>query len=139
MANPQDIRHGRHCVSALNVHLVFVTKYRRGVLDPDALDWLARHFGKICERMEARLIACDGEHDHIHLLVEYPPKLSIAVLVNALKGTSSRLLRKEMPRVAARYWKGVLWTPSYFAASAGGAPLVVLRRYVEEQRASSPA
>ncbi len=121
---PQDVRHGRHSVSALNVHLVFVTKYRRKVLDAAALEWLQEHFAKICERMEAHLIACDGEDDHVHLLIEYPPKLSIAVLVNALKGTSSRLLRREMPHVAARYWKGVLWSPSYFAASAGGAPVV---------------
>ena len=138
MGSYQDIRHGRHCASALNVHLVFGTKYRRGVLDSRALEWLPSHFARICERMEARLLACDGEDDHIHLLIEYPPKLSIATLVNALKGTSSRLLRKEMPHVADRYWKGVLWTPSYFAASAGGAPLAIIRQYVEQQRVSSP-
>lgn len=139
MGNPQDIRHGRHCVSALNVHLVFVTKYRRRVLDAAALDWLKAHFAKVCERMEAKLLASDGEDDHVHLLVEYPPKLSVTALVNALKGTSSRLLRKEMPHVVKRYWNGVLWTPSYFAASAGGAPLAVVKRYVEEQRGSSLA
>jgi|SRR5271166_3180532 len=139
MGNLQDIRHGRHCVSALNVHLVFVTKYRRRVLDAAALDWLKGHFAKVCERMGANLLASDGEDDHVHLLVEYPPKLSVTALVNTLKGTSSRLLRKEMPHVTNRYWKGVLWTPSYFAASAGGAPLAVVKRYVEEQRGSSSA
>ena len=139
MGDYQDLRRGRHCISALNVHLVFVTKYRRDVLDAKALEWLQGHFAKVCEQMEARLLACDGEDDHVHLLVEYPPKLAIAALVNALKGTSSRLLRKEMPHVANRYWQGALWTPSYFAASAGGAPLAVLRQYVEQQRASSPA
>lgn len=107
--------------------------------NPIALDWLKGHFAKVCERMEAQLLASDGEDDHVHLLVEYPPKLSVTALVNALKGTSSRLLRKEMPHVASRYWKGVLWTPSYFAASAGGAPLVVVKRYVEDQRGSSSA
>jgi putative transposase len=59
------------------------------------------------------------------------------VLVNALKGTSSRLLRKERPDIARRYFDGVLWSPSYFAASIGGAPLDVMRRYVEQQRASA--
>src|SRR3954447_2825476 len=119
----QELRHGRHSVSAIHIHLVFVTKYRRGVLDPAARDWLAEHFARVCERMGARLLARDGEDDHVHLLVEYPPKLSVSALVNALKGTSSRLLRKARPDLARRYWKGVLWSPSYFAASAGGAPL----------------
>ena len=143
MPNQDDIRHGRHCVFALHVHLVFVTKYRRGVLDADALTWLREHFAKVCRTLEAELLACDGEDDHVHLLVAYPPKLAIANLVNALKGTSSRLLRQMRPSIRRRYWRGVLWTPSYFAATAGGAPLTVLKQYVEQQRMggglSSPA
>lgn len=133
----QELRRGRHSVSALHVHLVFIAKYRRGVFDDAAIGWLRNHFAKVSDMQQARLIACDGEEDHVHLLVEYPPTLAVSALVNTLKGTSSRLLRKERPDIAARYWKGVLWTPSYFAASAGGAPLETLRRYVEEQRASS--
>lgn len=85
--------------------------------------------------MGVQLLACDGGVDHVHLLVEYPPKHSVSVLVNALKGTSSRLLRKERPDIAARYWRGILWSPSYFAASAGGAPLEIVKQYVENQRA----
>lgn len=77
----------------------------------------------MCRAMGAQLLALDGEHDHLHLLIEYPPKLSVSVLVNALKSTSSRLLRRDRPDIAARYCKGVLWSPSYFVASAGGAPL----------------
>jgi putative transposase len=133
----QDFRRERHSVSRLTVHLVCVTKYRRKVFDAAALAWLQAHFGKVCERMRCELLACDGEADHLHAIVEYPPKLSISVLVNALKGTSSRLLRKERPDIARRYFDGVLWSPSYFAASTGGAPLEVVRRYVEQQRASS--
>lgn len=87
--------------------------------------------------MGARLMALDGEADHIHLLVEYPPKLSVSVLVNALKGTSSRLLRRSRPDIAGQYYDGVLWSPSYFAASAGGAPIEHIKRYVEQQRTSS--
>ena len=87
--------------------------------------------------MDCVLVACDGEADHIHLLVEYPPKYSVSVLVNALKGTSSRLLRVARRDIANRYWKGVLWSPSYFAASAGGAPLERVKQYVEAQRAET--
>ena len=133
----QDFRRGRHSLSRLTVHLVCVTKYRRKVFDAGALEWLQGHFGKVCETMGCNLLACDGEADHLHAIIEYPPKVSISVLVNALKGTSSRLLRKERPDIAGRYSDGVLWSPSYFAASTGGAPLDVVRRYVEQQRASA--
>lgn len=133
----QDFRRERHSVSRLTVHLVCVTKYRRRVFDPGALAWLQRHFAKVCEAMGCELLACDGEADHLHAVIEYPPKLSVSVLVNALKGTSSRLLRRERPEIAARYFNGVLWSPSYFAVSTGGAPLEIVRRYVEQQRASA--
>ncbi len=106
------------------------------MFDADALEWLQPHFAKVCKTMRADLLACDGESDHVHLLIEYPPKHSVSVLVNALKGTSSRLLRVQRPDIAERYWKGVLWSPSYFVVSAGGAPLETIRQYVENQRAS---
>ena len=133
----QGFRRERHSVSRLIVHLVCVTKYRRKVFDTGALEWLQGHFAKVCETMGCDLLACDGEADHLHAVIEYPPKVSISALVNALKGTSSRLLRKERPDIARRYCDGVLWSPSYFAASTGGAPLDVVRRYVEQQQASA--
>ena len=132
-----NLRRERHSVSRLVMHLVCVTKYRRKVFDAQALGWLQLHFAKVCKTMQANLLACDGEADHVHLLIEYPPKHSVSVLVNALKGTSSRLLRVERPDIAERYWQGVLWSPSYFAVSAGGAPLEAIKQYVENQRASS--
>jgi putative transposase len=132
----QEFRKERHSVSRLMVHLVCVTKYRRKVFDDAAIAWLQTHCAKVCATMGAQLVALDGESDHIHLLIEYPPKLSVSVLVNALKGTSSRLLRRRRPEIAFRYWRGVLWSPSYFAVSAGGAPLETIRRYVEAQRES---
>lgn len=134
MEKSKDIRHGRHCVFKMHVHLVFVTKYRRGVLDKKALDRLKGIFQEVCLDFEADLVEMDGEDDHVHLLVEYPPKVSVSGLVNSLKGVSSRLLRKERPDIARRYWKGVLWSPSYFAASCGGAPISVIRQYIEQQR-----
>jgi putative transposase len=116
--------------------LVCVTKYRRKVFDAAALAWLQEHFSKVYETMDVELLACDGEADHVHALVEYPPKHSVSVLVNTLKGTSSRLLRQSRPDIARRYRHGGLWSPSYFAASTGGASLEVVKQYVEQQRAS---
>ena len=91
-------------------------------------------FGKVCEDMEASLVEMDGEDDHVHLLVEYPPKLAVSVLVNSLKGVSSRLLRKERPDLINRYWKNMLWSPSYFASSCGGAPIGIIKQYIEQQQ-----
>lgn len=134
MSSDNDIRRGRHCVFSLHVHLVFVTKYRRRVLDGDAISRLREIFMKVCADFEAQLIEMDGEDDHVHLLVEYPPKVAVSNLVNSLKGVSSRLLRKERPDIQMRYWKGVLWSPSYFASSCGGAPISIVRQYIEQQQ-----
>src|SRR5690349_14093911 len=125
MSNSSDIRRGRHCVSNLHVHLVFVTKYRRSVFDKAALQEMRNIFTSVCDDFSACLVEFDGEDEHVHLLIEYPPKVAISTLVNSLKGVSSRYLRRRFPKLANRYWRGVLWSPSYFAGSCGGAPLSV--------------
>lgn len=134
MEKSQDIRHGRHCVYAMHVHLVFVAKYRKKVFDKESIDHLRTYFAKVCADFDATLVEVDGERDHVHLLVEYPPKVSISALVNSLKGVSSRMLRKDRPDLAHKYWKGVLWSPSYFAASCGGALIAIIKQYIEQQQ-----
>jgi len=114
--------------------LVFVTKYRRKVLTEAAHETLRDVFARICQEFEARLVESNGADDHVHLLVEYPPKVALSKLVNSLKGVSSRRLRQLHPEIAQRYYQGVLWSSSYFAASCGGAPLSIIRQYVEDQR-----
>jgi putative transposase len=118
----------------MHVHLVFVCKYRRNVFTRDALNDLQAIFAKVCQDFEADLVEFDGEEDHVHLLVNYSPKVAVSQLVNSLKGVSSRLLRQRRPGIAKRYWKGVLWSPSYFAASCGGAPLSIIQQYIENQQ-----
>jgi putative transposase len=95
---------------------------------------LKRLLEKVCEDFEAELIEFDAEEDHVHLLVQYPPKVQLSKLVNSLKGVSSRKLKLHHPEVANRYYKSSLWSPSYFAASCGGAPLEVIKRYIKQQR-----
>jgi putative transposase len=134
MGNQQELRTGRHCVFAIYIHLVFVTKYRRKVFDGDAIERLRPMFSRVCMDFGAQLDEMDGEVDHVHLLVSYPPSLSVSKLVNSLKGASSRRLRAERTDIARRYyWRGSLWSPSYFAASCGGAPIEVVRKYIEQQ------
>lgn len=118
----------------MHVHLIFVTKYRRKVFDGNAIDRLRDHFARVCGDFEATLKEMNGEGDHVHLLVEYPPKVAISSLVRSLKGVSSRMLRKERPDMAGHYWKDQLWSPSYLAASCGGAPLSIIQQYVEQQQ-----
>ncbi|GAA3482906.1 IS200/IS605 family transposase [Streptomyces yanii] len=111
--NP-DIRTGRHVVHHLHVHLVFVTRYRRTVFDDEMLTR--------CEEI-------------VHLLVHYPPKVALSNLVNSLKGVSSRRLRQEFTGRINRIGMGsVFWSRSCFAGSCGGAPLTVIRQYIEGQK-----
>lgn len=119
MTNASDIRHGRHCVFNMHVHLVFVTKYRKCVFSQAALEDMHSIFMEVCKDFEAELVEFDGERDHVHLLINYPPKVAVSKMVNSLKGVSSRLLRKTRKELRACYWKGVLWSPSYFSGSCG--------------------
>jgi len=115
--------------------LVFVTKYRRDVLKSEHLDAMRSIFSNVCRDFDAELVEFNGEHDHVHLLVNYPPKVALSNLVASLKGVSARLLRRQFgdfhPWLKRR---GVLWSPSYFAASCGGAPNSILRQYIEDQQ-----
>jgi putative transposase len=90
-------------------------------------------FEDICTMFETRLIEFEGESDHVHILIDYPPKIAISKLVNSLKGVSSRLLRKEFPLLSTFSLKNQLWSPSYFAGSCGGAPLTIIKQYIENQ------
>jgi len=111
--------------------LVFVTKYRRKVFDSKHLDLLTEVFADVCGDFGATLTECNGEDDHVHLLVEYPPTVQLSKLVNSLKGVSSRRLRQKY---FVRTHREHLWSPSYFAASCGGAPLSIIKAYIDGQR-----
>lgn len=130
---------GRHSVFSLTVHLVFVCKRRGKVFEAKHLVFLKMVFDGVCDDFESELLEFNGEKDHVHLLVSYPPKHSVAALVNSLKGVSSRRLKIEYPELS-HFWsiaksKNALWSPSYFAASCGGVTLDALKKYIENQDA----
>jgi REP-associated tyrosine transposase len=134
MKKSTDLRTGRTCVFLMHVHLVFVTKYRRKVFTKHVMKDLKEIFAKVCADFEVVLVECDGESDHVHLLVNYPPKVAISKLVNSLKGVSSRMLRKNgYLSIRRALWGKHLWSPSYFAGSCGGAPLSIVKEYIESQ------
>lgn len=133
---PKDpnVRQGRHVVGQMHVHLVFVTKFRHPVFTAEHLQRCQDICRSVCEDFEAELVEFNGESNHVHLLVTFPPKVSVSALVNSLKGVTSRYLRRDFPELAQHYWRAQrLWSGSYYAGSVGGGPLDVVRRYIEDQ------
>jgi putative transposase len=120
----------------LHAHLIFVTKYRGKVFAEAELKRLEEICHELCRQFEAELKEFNGEQDHVHLLVNYPPKVQLSKLINSLKGVSSRRLKAEFQTIR-EHWickrSGSLWSPSYFAGSVGGAPLMILKQYIEQQ------
>ena len=138
MPSDAPVRTGRHVVWACHAHLVFVTKYRRGALTKSMLERLRQVFMEVCEDFGVMLVEMDGEDDHVHLLVEFPPTVQLSRLVNSLKGVSSRRLRQEYASHIKRHlWGGHFWSRSYFVGTCGGAPLSVLADYVNSQKTPS--
>ncbi|AYA42450.1 IS200/IS605 family transposase [Xenorhabdus nematophila] len=129
----QDYLRKRHSVSKLVVHLVFTTKYRRKIFTGVMIEQLKEAFESACVKLECQLIEMDGEQDHVHLLISYPPKLSISVIVNNLKAVSSRMLRLQNTHLTRQSQSSALWSRSYFACTAGGATIETLKAYVESQ------
>jgi putative transposase len=134
MAELEGIRTGRHCIFVLHTHLVFVTKFRHPVFTDRHLTRLEDIMRDVCADFECELVEFNGENNHVHLLVNFPPKVALSKLVNSLKGVSSRRMRHEFPDLVRHYYRAnKLWSGSYFAGSVGGAPLTVLRQYIEQQ------
>jgi putative transposase len=122
-------------VCNLHAHLVFTTKYRRDALTGPILTRREEIMQAVCVDFGAQLREFNGEDDHVHLLVHYPPSVALSRLINSLKGVSARRLRHEHGTHLRRYlWGSHLWSPSYFAGSCGGAPLATVREYIENQK-----
>lgn len=128
-------RTGRSCVFKNTVHLVFVTKYRRGVFSTEMLARTKEVMQETCLQMDCELHEFNGEDDHVHMLVSVHPKLAVSNLVGKLKGKSSFVIRREFwDRVKTMLWGKHFWSPSYCCVSVGGATLDVVKRYIENQR-----
>lgn len=116
------------------MHIVFVTKYRKKVITAQILERLREIFSRLCQNQKSELLEFSGEEDHVHLLVDISPDVSLSKLVNTLKTISSRTIRKEFAdHINKFYWKPVFWTGAYCVISAGGAPLEVLKTYIQNQ------
>ena len=125
----------RHAKYLLHAHIVFTPKYRKNIFTKEHLDLMKEVFEDICKINDSTLEEFNGESNHVHLLITYPPRIALSVLINSLKGVSSRKLRQKFKVFQKEYWGEdvALWSRSYFVASVGGATLDVLKEYIEQQ------
>ncbi len=126
------LRSNRNVVFSCKYHVVWCPKYRRKVLADGVDERLKAVIRSTAAERSATVIEMEVMPDHVHLLVEVDPQFGIHRLVRLLKGRSSRLLREEFPRLRSRL--PTLWTNSYFVATVGGAPLAVIKQYIENQK-----
>ena len=136
----KKLRRNRGGPSLLFTHFVFCTKFRRKVITDRVWKCLRDAIVDICWELDVDIEALAAEGDHVHLLVQRPPKLSESRLMHRVKGATSRLIRsRRFPEVTSRIFGKAFWSPSYFSSSCGGAPLGTVIGYVSEGQAPRPA
>lgn len=123
------------CIYRINYHLVLVTKYRNKCFNAEMLSFLKNTFNRLLSNQDCSLLEFNGEQDHVHLLLEVHPSIEPAKLINSLKTTSSRLIKKDYGALLKKHYWGTnaIWSRSYCLLSVGGAPLSVLKEYIENQ------
>jgi putative transposase len=127
-------RYGSHTVSRLTAHLVWITKYRYDVLKGDIQIRCRELIIQICDAEDVRILKGVVSKDHVHMLIEYPPKTSLSDLVKRLKGRTSRILQQEFPQLQKRYWGRHFWAIGYGAWGTGNITEEVVKKYLEHHR-----
>jgi putative transposase len=127
-------RSNNNVVYSCKYHVIWCPKYRRPVLDGDIAERLKQIMIDTVKETTGEIIEMEIMPDHVHLLVEVDPQYGIHRLIKRIKGLSSRLLRLEFPKLRSRL--PTLWTNSYFVSTVGGAPLAVIKQYIENQKAA---
>lgn len=122
-----------HSVFLLHYHLILVVKYRRRVFDNLISSRAKEIFECIAPNYYITLMEWNYDADHIHILFRAHPKTEISKFINAYKSASSRLIKKEFPEIRQKLWNEYFWSQSFCLITAGGAPLTVLKQYIESQ------
>jgi len=131
--NKRILDNNNHSVFALYYHLVLVVKYRRKVFDDSLSEYAKRVFEKIAPSYNITLLEWNHDADHVHILFKAHPNSELSRFINAYKSASSRLIRKNFPEVKQKLWKEYFWSQSFCLLTAGGAPLEVIKKYIETQ------
>ena len=124
-------RHNNHSVTKLTAHIVWVTKYRYKVLRGEIQKRTREIIAQVCDAENVKIIGGVVSSDHIHLHIEYPPKVSISNLVKQCKGRSSRLIQREFPELSKRYWGQHFWAIGYGAWSTGNITDKIVDEYLK--------
>lgn len=133
MRKIRDMDTNNHSVFKLNYHLILVVKYRREVIDDIISDRLKEIFTNIAINYSISLSEWNHDLDHVHVLFSAQPKSEISKFLNSYKSASSRLIKKEFPIISKSLWKEYFWSQSFCLQTVGGAPLEVLKQYIESQ------
>ena len=128
-----ELDRNQHSVYLLNYHLVMVIKYRRKVINDEISEYLKHQFIRVGEFYGVTLQEWNHDVDHVHVLFRATPHTEIAKFLNAYKSSSSRMVKKKFPEIKQYLWKSAFWTQSYCLISTGGAPLEVIKEYIENQ------
>ncbi|WP_295088327.1 IS200/IS605 family transposase [Ruminococcus sp.] len=122
-----------HSVFMLRYHLVFVVKYRRQVFDDEISNRARDIFEYIAPNYNITLEEWNHDKDHVHILFKAHPNTEISKFINAYKSASSRLLKKEFPQIQEKLWEKTFWSQSFCLLTTGGAPIEVIKEYIESQ------
>lgn len=128
-----ELDNNAHSVFLLNYHLVLVVKYRNKVFDKNISNRAKVIFEYISQNHNITLLEWNHDIDHIHILFKAHPKTQISKFINAYKSASSRLLKKEYPDIRKQLWKDKFWSQSFCLITTGGAPIEVIKKYIESQ------
>jgi len=122
-----------HSVFMLYYHLVLVVKYRRQVIDDAISDYAKDMFVRLGENYNISLVEWNHDIDHVHILFKAHPNSELSKFINAYKSASSRLIKKHFPQVKRKLWKEYFWSRSFCLLTTGGAPIEVIKKYIENQ------
>lgn len=128
----RDFKSNNNWTFSCKYHIVFCPKYRRKVLTAPIDERLKEIIHAVAEETRSEILEMEVMPDHVHLLCEVDPQVGIATFVRLVKGRSSRLLRQEFPKLKSRL--PTLWTNSVFCSTVGGAPLSIVKQYIENQK-----
>ena len=128
-----ELDNNAHSVFLMHYHLVLVVKYRRKVFDDRISDRVKEIFEYISPKYNITLQEWNRDKDYVHILFKAHPNTEISKFINAYKSASSRLLKKEFPQIRQKFWKEHFWDQSFCLLTTGGAPIEVIRKYIESQ------